>query len=294
MMIVLVAALLVLFFPKQRIVHGIETEKSNYDLTLVYLKSIAHAYPDNPENWMRLLDAELTMGNTQSANNIFTRLKQFKNIDQTSLTYMGYKLLKTKYQHSAPLRKAQLRKLLKAKLREFIRGDDSTLWLIALQEARELQMPEIELAALERRISQSELINPAEVRTALQLAEVTHKTHKVLNLAEAALRKSADPKIYEILKNYSLARQAYGEAAKVSASWFRQSGDKAAFADAAKFYFWAKKPETARKFLRKYEVRFLNDPATAQHIIRLYLANNMPEEAHRYTLELLKHERILP
>jgi hypothetical protein len=41
-------------------------------------------------------------------------------------------------------------------------------------------------------------------------------------------------------------------------------------------------------------MRFLDDPTTSQQIIKLLLANGMPEEAHRFTVALLKHQRIVP
>ncbi len=294
-MLILVTALFVLFFPGDRIRSGIASEKSNYDLTLVYLRSIAHAYPDDPENWMRLLDAELTMGDTASAEKTFAQLKHFKKIDRKELVWFGYKLLKTRYLHSVdPYRKAQLRLLLRTKLRDFVRSDDPSLWLIALQEARELQMPQLQFDAMARRINHTDLTDTYEVARFLQLAVETNSVSEAVKRIETLLYKNADPRFYELLKKFYLAREAYAPAAALARRWFLQSGEREAFLDAVRFAFWAKQKDQARSMIEKHAMRFLDDPATSQQIIKLLLANGMPEEAHRFTVALLKHQRIVP
>ena len=295
MMLALTGALMVLFFPKARIEQGIETEKSNYDLTLVYLKSIAHAYPNDPQNWLRLLDAELSMGKTEAAQQIFAQLKRFPDIDKSSLDYMGYKLLKTRYFQTAEAwRKEELRTLLARKLEEFISSDESSLWLIARQEATELQMPRLVFAALKKRITRGNMADPDDVAALLRLAPALHRVSEALTLAETALRQSGDRRIYMLLKKECLAAEDYAACAKISRLCYERCGDAEAFLDAAKYLFWAKKPKEARALLRSGEARFLHDPQTAQKIIRLYLANGMTAEAHRYTLQLLEAERVLP
>lgn len=294
--VVIVVVLMILLFPKKSIETAIASERSNYDLTLIYLKGIAAAYPDDPENWIRLLEAQLRLGHIDAAEKSLAKIGHFPNIDETKRAYLGYRLLKSSYlQAREGMRKAKLKRALKRRLRSFIARNQPDLWLIATREAEALQLPDIAYAALRKRVARSRVVDPQECRKLLASAVTPEqKKEAIETIRKAYATYGGDPAVVKLLTSWYLGHGDYASTGRLYEKRYRLSGDADALLEAVKNYFFAKEPSRAEALLREGSEKFLDNEAVMRHIIKLYLANGYLKEAHAATLKLLKRKKVIP
>lgn len=294
--VVIVVVLMILFFPKKSIETAIASERSNYDLALIYLKGIAAAYPDDPENWIRLLEAQLELGHIDAAEKSLSKIGHFQNIDATKRAYLEYRLLKSSYlQAHEGRRKAKLKRALRERLRSFIESDQPDLWLIATHEAESLQLHDIAYEALRKRVARSRVVDPQECRKLLASAVTAgQKQEAVETIRKAYETYGGDPEVAKLLTSWYLGHGDYASTGRLYEKRYRQSGDADALLEAVKNYFFAKEPARAEALLREGSEKFLDNEAVMRRIIKIYLANGYLKEAHAATLKLLKREKVIP
>ena len=293
--IMLTAVLMVLIFPKQNIEKAIREESSNYDLTLIYLRSIAEAYPDNPDNWLRLIDAQLRMGETEAAGKVFTKLSKTPALDKIYLDLLSFRLIRTRYEKSKdPATKARLKAVLHKRLAQFVASSDPTLWYTALHEAQRIQLPEIAFQALQKRITHSVLIDPKEVKEGFFLGLSLGKKREAEALLAKALAHHPDPQLYRLLRDHYLGEKAYAEAGETALACYTKRHDPDCLLDAVRYLFSAQRDKEAVALLKRYETDYLTDSDISEKIIKLWLANNRLQEAHDFTLRLMKRQKVLP
>jgi tetratricopeptide (TPR) repeat protein len=293
--VIITIVLMILIFPKQSIEKAISQEKSNYDLTLIYLRSIAHAYPDDPNNWLRLIKAELQMGKTEEAQKVLEKLESIPSIKQIYLEILSYELLRTEYEKStSAAKKKQLKAILQKRLQKFLQSDEPTLWMITIKEAQQLSFKETAYEAFAKRIAHTTLCTAKEIETFFYLGRSLHHEKETCRIIENYLKKSPDPKLYTLLKNHYLAQKAYAKAGKLSSVYYQKTKKPESLFEAVDYLFQAKEEKEALKLLKKYEENYLDTPAYARRIIELYLAHNRLKEAHNYTLKVMRHRKVLP
>ncbi len=293
-MLFLSLSLMVLFFPKNSIQEAIESEKSNYDLTLIYLKSIAQAYPDDPHNWFQLMDAQLKMGRLQEAEKTFEKVQRFDTIDRSRLAVMGYRLIKIRYLKSGDaMQKKQLFSMLRQKLQTFIQSNDPSLWLTAAREAKALHLHRLRYDALKKRLIHFSIVDSDELREIFRLGQKLGRKQESIALLEALIQKRADMEIARILKSYYLSQSDYLHTARLCRMLFEQFGKQDCFFEAVKYAFFANQHKDALQLLEKHRMAFVDNPVTSEKIIRLYLANGYVQKAREYTLLLLRKEGVL-
>ena len=287
--------LMVLIFPKQSIEKAISDEKSNYDLTLIYLESIARAYPNNSENWLRLLKAELKMGKTKEAEQILQKMAKMPTVKQIYLDILSFELIRTRYQKSTTKEeKKALFQLLKERLEKFAESNDPTLWQIAIKEAPQLSLDSIAYEAFAKRVSHTTLCSNEELKRFFYLGQKVHKEEKTLKILQNYLAQTPQKEIYELLKNHFLAHQAYNQAAEIESDCYRNLHQPKCLLDAATYFFIAKEDQKSIALLHKYQDNYLDDADISQKIIKLYLAYQKLHEAHEYTLKVLHRQKLLP
>ena len=292
--ILLTAALLVLFFPKQRIEKAIREEKSNYDLTLIYLRSIAESYPENPDNWLRLIDAQLRMGETKEAQQVLMKLSQTPGMDKIYLDLLSFRLILTQYEKSKdPATKKRLRPVLQKRLESFVASSDPSLWYTAFHEAQRLHFPNIALQALEKRLTHTVLIDPEEVKKGFFLALSLHKESDAVKLLTQALAKNPDSSIYRLLRDHYLATENYAAAGETALTYYRQVQQPRYLLEGVQYLFNTHRDKAAIATLKKYENRYLDNDTVSEKIIQLWLANNRLQEAHAFTLRLMQHKKVV-
>ena len=292
--VLLTAALLVLFFPKQRIEKAIREEKSNYDLTLIYLKSIAKSYPDNPDNWLRLIDAQLRMGETKEAQEVLMKLSRSPGVNKMYLDLLGFRLILTQYEKSKdPATRKRLRPVLQKQLEHFVASSDPSLWYTAFLEAHKLHFPDITLQAMKKRLQHTVFIDPEEVKKAFFLALSLHKEFDAVALVTDALAKNPDSSLYRLLRDHYLATKNYAAAGKTALAYYRQTRRPRYLLEGVQYLFDARRDKAAIAALKQYENRYLDDDAVSEKIIQLLLANNRLQEAHAYALRLMRHKKVV-
>ena len=293
--VILTSILLILFFPKQSIEKAIEQEQSNYDLTLIYLKSIAHAYPEDPGNWLRLINAQLRMGQTEEAEKILHKLKNLPNLNKIYLEILSYQLIRTRYAKSQDKKqKAKLYGILKRRLKTFAASEEPSFWHIAIKESTALALPDITFQALQKHIAHSTLQNTAQIKEAFYLGLALHQKAKAVKIVEDAFAKSGDPALCQLLKANYLEEKAYAKAAETLYVCYQQHQNVQTLLDAAQYFFTAGEKQKAVKIVQKYQKRYLEDAVTAQKIIQLYLANDALAAAHAFALEVMQKKEVLP
>ena len=293
-LLALTLALMVLFFPKNMIENAIEEEKSNYDLTLIYLKSIAAAYPDDPQNWRRLLDAELKMGDTADAEKIFQKLDTRIKMTEEERAFWNYRLLKDRYERSKGPQKEQIKKLLLEKLHRFLNSRHPSRWYLVMEEARDLNMPKLRFEALKKSMLHTTLVDETQLQEALTLATQLGREKDLKTILHHIASIAPDEKMRKTVEDHYLATQDYAGAARFFEACFQQSSNSDALLKSMRYYFWAKKPQKALFLLDSNKTVLLKDPKTAEAVIKLLLENNRLKEAKSFTLETLKKQKVLP
>jgi len=296
-LIVLTGAIMLLMwllFPRHMIEEAIENEKSNYDLTLIYLKSIASAYPDNPRNWLRLLDAQLKMGRTEEAEAIFGKLSRMHAITADQTRELAYRLLKNRYLHAGGSEKKRMRRMLRERMKALLESDDPALWYSVAEDAQRLQMPDLAFDAWRKRLLHATVIDPSEVEKAFWLGVANHREAEATALAEAALARDPDPRTLKLLVDRYHGKARYDRAAALLARYYEISGQPNYLFDAAQNYLWAKEKHRAIALLQRHEAALLHDRQLSERLIRFYLANGALKAAHAFTLRVLKSQKVLP
>jgi hypothetical protein len=294
MLVALIVSLMILLFPKNMIQNAIEEEKSNYDLTLIYLKSIAEAYPDDPRNWKRLLDAQLKMADTTDAEKVFQMLDHKMQMSKEEKALWNYRLLKDRYKKSEGAQKEHIRKILVKRLASFLKSTYPSQWYLVMEETRALNLPLLRFEALKKYLTNTTLIDDKKLYEALTLATELKKEHDLQTILNHIATVDPDKKMLKMVENHYLANRNYAAVAHFFETYFLHSGKMEALLKSIRYYFWANAPQQARKLLDKHQRILMQKPKIAEATIKLILENNQLKAAKSFTLKTLEKERLLP
>jgi len=217
--------ILFLFYPKTKIEHMIANEKSNYDLTLIYLKSIAEAYPDDRSNWQRLIQAYLKAGKTEEAQKVYESYFVDQNSTDDMAALTAYRLLKAKYlKRQNSVEKVQMKLLIEKYLRELIATGRQSVWFLVLMDARSLDLPQIRLEVLQKMIKASKTPEIARLMEAYRLAAALDKKEIAIKLLQEGYEKTKNPKVAKELIRFYLANGMLQEAKRFSIRAMKDRG----------------------------------------------------------------------
>ncbi len=296
MLIALTTALMVLFFPKNSIEKAIESEKSNYDLTLTYLKSLVQAYPEDPENYRRLMEAELKMGNAAEAAYLFQKSGEHIRMSDQEKAIWHYRILKERYLKSEGAQREEIRKLLLRKLHRMLQSNHPSQWFLVIEEAKVLQMPELRFAALEKYLLHTTLPDDAKITALIRVARQLNKTENLQRVFQHLASISLPDTTVQKIERALLAAEDYASAARFFESCYRHSenGSKnSMLLKSIHYYYWAKIPQKARTLLQEEREQLTADNTTAEALIKILLANGELKAARTFTLQLLRKEKVL-
>jgi outer membrane PBP1 activator LpoA protein len=94
-------AILVVLHPKDMIKEQILAEKTNYDLSMLYLKNILEQEPENEEIMLLLANQSLSTGNKDLSLKLLELLLKSKDKEmRTRVTFLSYNLIKDDYNFS--------------------------------------------------------------------------------------------------------------------------------------------------------------------------------------------------
>ncbi len=113
-------AILVVLNPKDLIKEQVLSEKSNYDLSILYLKNILEQEPENEEIMLLLAEQSLSNGDKDLSIRLLGLLLQSKNkLIRTKVTFLSYDLLKDDYYYLENKDETELLKM-KDRLKELL------------------------------------------------------------------------------------------------------------------------------------------------------------------------------
>ncbi len=294
MIALLALSMLLLFYPRYSIDHLIASEESNYDLTLIYLRNIARAYPNDPKNWERLMQVALKAGETKLAQQIYRTHFQHAKTDAQMVMMSAYKLLKTRYlQERDKAKKEVLRAQLLRTMEQFLQNRHPSLWYLVMRDARSLALARMELKARRKMLSYTDRPDPSDVLAAFRLAVGLGRSKEAIALLEEGYKKSHDPTLARKLARYAAWRDDR-KAGRLYADLYRHNHHEEELLLAMESYFRAKEPKKALALLHTYAKMALHDDATAAKIIKLLLANGMVAQARSVTLEAMRMRGVLP
>ncbi len=281
--VALTISLLILFFPKNSIEKLIDSEKRNYDLTIIYLKNIANAYANNPKNWLRLINAYLGMGKIKEAKEAFELFQKNAKLDEEHSKILNYHLIKGRYKTQTDKNeKTKLSKELKKELKEFLKSDNPSLWYFVLNESAELGLKKIRFDALKKRVRHEKNIDENEVIKAFFLAKEIEKKEEGLKLLKYGVSNSKSEKLFNLLISHYSLKKEYKKMAKEYEKRFLKYKRPDLFFDTAGLYFQIKDEKKALSFIKEHQKSFIKDSLACQKIIKLYLSYKKLDDAKSF------------
>ena len=292
--ILLSISLLVLFFPKNSIQNHINEEKSNHDLNILYLKSIVKAYPDDSDNWLRLVKAYIQMGSLKEASEALSDSKEFATLDIEDVEVLSYRLLKEKFTSETDnSQKEKFLAQMKTKLKSFIDSDNSSAWYFAYHQASSLALLNLSFDALKKRIYHSRFIEADEIVRAFFSGKKLGKEYESIALVEYAIQKSESEKLTSLYRGYYEEKKEYKKLGDFYAKKYRENSVKDDFFYATQYYFLDKNKTKAISFLENFEDDFVDDDNLSKKIINLYLSNSKLKKARSFSIKVMKHRGVL-
>jgi len=319
--------ILVALYPKDMLKKQILNEKSNYDLSMLYLKNLIKHNPGDESLMLVLANQSLKTGNIDLAIRLLELLHQSKNkkIRQKALL-LGYDLEKERYFYIKD-KKEQQKEFHKLQ-NIFINIYYQKLYTQELErwykEAQFLRMPREEYGLLQELIKQK----PNDIKLLKRgyyLATILRKEKDALKYLRklqkhdkkeqekwlleeyyiAMREKNYDraekillsqvankPKYKNILADFYLYRQKYTQAAKIYLDLYKQTTSKKKkveyFKKAIQSLIGAKKYHMATTMMKQHEDDFIHNEKMRQFIMKNYVAAGNLDAAAAYANKILQ------
>ena len=324
--VVAFSLLLVVLFPKNFIYKQVLEEKSNYDLTVAYLRNMLKRDPNNSALLLALIDAALRQGNIDLGLRLSDALRNSPDPTvRRRLLELRYRMLKARYaklDRTCPEAKGieqTLRKLYDRIYPQVSKEDTAVwyaegIWLRAYPQALRLARRYVadhpkatvwwrRIFYLAQKLGDRKLRSEALTKlTALDRAqrkrwvmEAYREAMQAGNYKEAqawlARLDANDPKVWELRAQTAIATKDFDEAGRWYAVLYEHTHAARWFKLAAQMQRDAGRYDEAIAFVRRYESRFVDDAAMRRWIVRFYLAADRPDEAARFSETILKAVR---
>ncbi len=318
--------ILVTLFPKDLLKQQIMAEKSNYDLSMLYLKNLIAHHPKDESLILALATQSEKSGKIDMAVRLSELLLKSKNEKiRNQALLLTYKLKKRIYFYLKDEKKKKHYKKELAKLfttiyeRKLYNPKEVHKWY---KEALFVENKKAEYHFLTQILKQEpnniELLQNAyylalalnKEKSALRFLHAlqqydTHHAKKWIlqeyytymqfhkyDQAEALLQKYAkkDLKISMILGDFYLYRKKYEKASKVYLELYKKTQNKKFFKKALNALLAGKKTNQAVKILKQYEDLFIYDSELSSFILKVYLQSGKLDDAARFGDKLLQRK----
>jgi len=275
-------------------------ESKNIDLAIIYLKQIVVTYPEDIENWERLLLMYLKQGDKKRAFELVNEMEKSKNKDiQNKSIYLKYSFLKEQLlQTSKDIYKNELigyyNKLIKLfekepKKLEVLYKDYLSFGLpnISMDIAKKLFIYYYRSNEIEK----SKLWLNEFYRQAL----ATSNSKAIFEYYEIALKLEPDNYTLKekIAETYS-ANKEYDKAIKIYldiANNIDTDRKKYYVLKIVKLYQWENQYDEAARFLKNNENLFLHKNEDKKMILRLYLSLGKLDYARDFAYKMLIEDK---
>ena len=323
-------AILFVLHPKDLIKEQILREKSNYDLSMLYLKNILEQEPDNEEVMLLLAQQSLTSGNKDLSLKLLELLLQSKDKDiRTRVTFLSYDLLKDDYHFlKDEKQKEDLKKRLKALMAQIVKDDvyteeDLKKWyaeaiFLDYDEAKYVFVKKL-LAKDERNITLLKDAYYLSVKLGYKddTTDYIHSLaqydldrqeawqrdeyytlihHKQYDRAEVLLQVYAETSLKwkNTLAEFYMMRKKYKKTSEIYVHLFNMTDDydlkKHYFIKAVQALQGGNYLNESAKFARSYESYYAKDKEVRNFLLKLYMATGHLDYAYILSQQILTKE----
>jgi len=323
-------AILFVLHPKDLIKEQILREKSNYDLSMLYLKNILEQEPDNEQVMLLLAKQSLSSGNKDLAVKLMELLLKSKDKDiRTHVTFLSYDLLKDDYNYlKDEKKKEELKNKLRPLMKQIVQDnvyEDSEIqkWY---EEAVFLDDDKSKYVFIKKLLAKDEK-NIALLKDAYYLAtklgykdDTTDYIHslaqydlenqsgwqrdeyytliqqKEYEKAEALLQVYSEASLQwkKILADFYLMRREYKKSSDIYIHLFNMSDD---YAQKKHYFYKAVRAlqagnlvDETAKLARSYESYYAKDREVREFLLKVYLATGKLDYAHSLSKQILEKE----
>lgn len=315
-------------YPKQMLQKQVLAEKSNYDLTAIYLENMLRLEPDNMELTIALLEASIKSGKFDLALKMIDALQKDASVEfRRQLLSYRYEALKVKYfstnevhlQNETKEEILALLNMISAEglytqgdleywykgSREFSLNTPALFFLYKLLEHEEKALWLKECFYLSSDIKDERLQEECLLR--LRMADVSHYNEWTQQAYYLALQEGKIEQALSLLKD--MASRSHKWQLELAKFYVELRRYKEGSAEYMKLYKRAKNAKERKKYLlkalealqfgslmdeaaalaRKYEALYYRDKQMSAIFIKLYLAGNKLQDAKRVSIERLKY-----
>lgn len=319
-------AILVVLHPKDLIKEQVLSEKSNYDLSMLYLKNILEQEPDNEVMMLLLAEQSLSSGNKDLSLKLLELLLKSKDdVIRQRVTFLSYDIIKNNYEYSKDEKlKIRLKELLAKIIEDNVYPkEDIRKWyeeaiFLDYDEAKYVFIKQI-LAEDERNVELIKIayylsvtLNQSDDTTDYihRLAEYdTQRSaewkrdeyytlihHKEYERAEVLLRVYAEESLEWTLRlaEFYLMRGRYKESSKIYIDLFNSSND---YVERKNYFFKSVRAlqggnylEETAKLARSYESYYAKDREVRNFLLKVYMATGYLDYAFILSKQILDKE----
>ncbi len=296
LLIALFAAVLYLLYPKTFLQKQLLAEKSNYDLTLVYLENLLPADPHNEALMLKLAEAAFNTNRIDLARRMGAALIASKNPKTQRRAYpLWYQIEKRYYFTTTDT-------ALRARLKEELAGILEVMLskgMIDLQDAPKWYAEALWLKDDALALKIASMILRRQPNDPLWLEQSYYLAAKTgeVKTAETLLRRlikadhARESHWREALASLYIKEKRIVEAADLYLQAYQEGSETRYLFKALDLLLWNHRNKEAVRIARAYEKRILAGTGSAQKMLRFYLSMNALKDARRVALYLLKRCR---
>jgi len=316
-------------YPEKMLQKQVLSEKSNYELTGVYLENMLRLDPGNTELMLAVAKVSLERGNLDLSEKLLQVLRKSDDSSiQKKLAKHEYRLIELQINYSndpvyiAKKKKILSKIILRVEHKQFFEKKDALIWY---RRAISLSENKIALSFME---ALSDSNDPADLEQCVYMMIQPENRNKRIKCAEKLSRydgKSVkkwlvaawtlysqegnynkaieilerlvkiDPSYQNILAETKHAAGQFVESSNLYMIFFKNSNSyerkKEYLLKAILALSSGKLNSKAVTLAKKYEVNYLNDDKMMQKLIKVYLSMGELEEARMLSLKMMKREK---
>ena len=285
--------LLVMFFPKDKIVSLVAQEGSNYDLSTKYLINIIHSYPDDVQPKIILVDMYLKMQRFDDASAL---LKTFSADPKYTnrIYHLKYDIAKAHYfQDKSATDKSALSLEMENILYSMIpysKGMEDFDFI--RMQAQQMNFQKVKTTT-EVEMIRHNLLDSSEVLKVYNIALYLKMDKEANAILKHELRFSSDPQWRLLLAQKEFNSKNYGASVKefeLAFSCAKTQKEKIrSFRELINFHIALKHKDDIATLIEKNESLIMNNDELVKMVISYYLGNDMLADARSFSLKLFQH-----
>lgn len=282
-------ALLILFFPKDKIEQMVHKETSNYQLSIRYLTNIIHSYPEDTKAKLMLAQLYVKTGQYDQASYLLEGLPLVDEYKKKIL-YLQLELLKGEYFSSKSTQKSKsMYKDIENVLRKLSVLSNSEYDLERLLvEAKRMNLQFL-IVDIEVKMIQKGYYTSEEGYKTLQKAQYLKMDHAVKTILSLSEQFKDDLKWLMVAGTYYENEKKYTQAIEIYEHFLEKNGDKTRkkliFLKVLSLHSYLHQVNEVQALVHKYESFIYSDDELVKQIIMFYLGQRELDLAKEVSLK---------